>query len=125
MNAHNKTQFTYARINCVLKDSNCDTPYQRFLCSQYLLLVQVQAQQKYLNALAQRMIPYSHTYMSQFKIKNQIQRSHSKKRNTMHLFTIVYSRSKKVFLRLVMVLSAKGFHFVLQCNRFKRLSCNS
>ncbi|KAG5631986.1 hypothetical protein H5410_003703 [Solanum commersonii] len=26
MNARNKTQFTYARINCVLKDSNCDTP---------------------------------------------------------------------------------------------------
>ncbi|KAG5630958.1 hypothetical protein H5410_002675, partial [Solanum commersonii] len=26
MNAHNKTQFTYARINCVLKDSSCDTP---------------------------------------------------------------------------------------------------
>ncbi|KAG5631842.1 hypothetical protein H5410_003559, partial [Solanum commersonii] len=53
--------------------------HQRFSCSQYLLLVQVQAQQKYLIALAQRMIPYSHTDMSQVKIRNQIQRSHSKK----------------------------------------------
>ncbi|KAG5585236.1 hypothetical protein H5410_045670, partial [Solanum commersonii] len=26
MNAHNKTQFTYVGINCVLKDSSCDTP---------------------------------------------------------------------------------------------------
>ncbi|KAG5572207.1 hypothetical protein H5410_061973 [Solanum commersonii] len=31
MNAHNKTQFTYARINCVLKDSNCDTPSPKIL----------------------------------------------------------------------------------------------
>ncbi|KAG5599285.1 hypothetical protein H5410_030655, partial [Solanum commersonii] len=53
--------------------------HQRFSCSQYLLLVQVQAQQKYLYALAQRMIPYSHTYMSQFKIRNQIQCSHLKR----------------------------------------------
>ncbi|KAG5590699.1 hypothetical protein H5410_041213, partial [Solanum commersonii] len=31
MSAHNKTQFTYARINCVLKDSSCDTPLQKIL----------------------------------------------------------------------------------------------
>ncbi|KAG5629339.1 hypothetical protein H5410_001056 [Solanum commersonii] len=31
MNAHNKTQFTYARINRVLKDSNCDTPSPKIL----------------------------------------------------------------------------------------------
>ena len=31
MNAHNKTQFTYARINCVLKDSSCDTPLPKIL----------------------------------------------------------------------------------------------
>ncbi|KAG5594879.1 hypothetical protein H5410_036111 [Solanum commersonii] len=76
--------------------------HQRFLFSQYLLLVQVQAQQKYLNALAQRMIPYSHTYMSQFKIRNQIQRSHSKRGTQCILLKI-----KKVFLRLVTGLSAK------------------
>ncbi|KAG5585590.1 hypothetical protein H5410_046024 [Solanum commersonii] len=77
--------------------------HQRFSCSQYLLLVQVQAQQKYLNALAQIMIPYSHTNMSQFKIKNQIQHSHSKRGTQCILLKI-----KKVFLRLVMGLSAKG-----------------
>ncbi|KAG5629729.1 hypothetical protein H5410_001446 [Solanum commersonii] len=26
MNIHNKIQITYAKINCVLKDSSCDTP---------------------------------------------------------------------------------------------------
>ncbi|KAG5599258.1 hypothetical protein H5410_030628, partial [Solanum commersonii] len=26
MNVHNKTQLTHARINCILKDSSCDTP---------------------------------------------------------------------------------------------------
>ena len=31
MNAHNKTQFTYARINCALKDSSCDTPLPKIL----------------------------------------------------------------------------------------------
>ncbi|KAG5619624.1 hypothetical protein H5410_004842 [Solanum commersonii] len=31
MNAHNKTQFTYARINCVLKDLSCDTPLPKIL----------------------------------------------------------------------------------------------
>ncbi|KAG5585416.1 hypothetical protein H5410_045850, partial [Solanum commersonii] len=31
MSAHNKTQFTYARINCVLKDSSCDTPLPKIL----------------------------------------------------------------------------------------------
>ena len=31
MNAHNKAQFTYARITCVVKDSNCDTPSPKIL----------------------------------------------------------------------------------------------
>ncbi|KAG5610694.1 hypothetical protein H5410_021975 [Solanum commersonii] len=31
LNAHNKTQFTYARINCVLKDLSCDTPLPKIL----------------------------------------------------------------------------------------------
>ncbi|KAG5631019.1 hypothetical protein H5410_002736, partial [Solanum commersonii] len=31
MNAHNKTQFNYARISCVLKDSSCDTPSPKIL----------------------------------------------------------------------------------------------
>ncbi|KAG5606331.1 hypothetical protein H5410_027823, partial [Solanum commersonii] len=31
MNIHNKTQITYAKINCVLKDSSCDTPLLEIL----------------------------------------------------------------------------------------------
>ncbi|KAG5629703.1 hypothetical protein H5410_001420, partial [Solanum commersonii] len=76
--------------------------HQRFSCLQYLLLEQVQAQQKYLNALAQKMIPHSHTYMNQFKIRNQIQRPHSKRGTQCILLKI-----KKVFLRLITGLSAK------------------
>ena len=60
MNAHNKTQLTHARINCVLKDSSCDTPLPKIPNSQYLVQMQVQAQQNPLNALTQMMIPSSH-----------------------------------------------------------------
>ncbi|KAG5571857.1 hypothetical protein H5410_061623, partial [Solanum commersonii] len=31
MNAHNKTQFTYAKIKYVLKDSSCDSPISKNL----------------------------------------------------------------------------------------------
>ncbi|KAG5585854.1 hypothetical protein H5410_046288, partial [Solanum commersonii] len=31
MTIHNKTQFTQARINCVPKDSSCDTPLPKIL----------------------------------------------------------------------------------------------
>ncbi|KAG5614637.1 hypothetical protein H5410_014461 [Solanum commersonii] len=31
MNIHNKIQITYAQINCVLKDSSCDTPLTEIL----------------------------------------------------------------------------------------------
>ncbi|KAG5586967.1 hypothetical protein H5410_047401 [Solanum commersonii] len=31
MNAHNKTQFTYAKIKCALKDSSCDSPISKYL----------------------------------------------------------------------------------------------
>ncbi|KAG5585931.1 hypothetical protein H5410_046365 [Solanum commersonii] len=31
MSVHNKTQFTYVMINCVLKDSSCDTPLAKIL----------------------------------------------------------------------------------------------
>ncbi|KAG5584612.1 hypothetical protein H5410_045046 [Solanum commersonii] len=31
MNAHNKTQFTYANIKCALKDSSCDSPISKNL----------------------------------------------------------------------------------------------
>ncbi|KAG5610919.1 hypothetical protein H5410_022200 [Solanum commersonii] len=31
MNAHNKTQFTFAKIKCALKDSSCDSPISKNL----------------------------------------------------------------------------------------------
>ncbi|KAG5631248.1 hypothetical protein H5410_002965 [Solanum commersonii] len=31
MNVHNKSQLTHARINCALKDSNCDSPLSKML----------------------------------------------------------------------------------------------
>ena len=31
MNVHNKTQLTHTRINCILKDSSCDTPLSKIL----------------------------------------------------------------------------------------------
>ncbi|KAG5580646.1 hypothetical protein H5410_051273 [Solanum commersonii] len=31
MNAHNKTHFTHAKINCALKDSSCDSPLSKNL----------------------------------------------------------------------------------------------
>ncbi|KAG5631676.1 hypothetical protein H5410_003393, partial [Solanum commersonii] len=31
MTVHNKTQLTHARINCILKDSSCDTPLSKIL----------------------------------------------------------------------------------------------
>ncbi|KAG5610348.1 hypothetical protein H5410_021629 [Solanum commersonii] len=31
MDAHNKTQFTYAKIHCALKDSSCDSPLSKNL----------------------------------------------------------------------------------------------
>ncbi|KAG5599091.1 hypothetical protein H5410_030461 [Solanum commersonii] len=52
------------------------------------------------------MIPYSHKEINQLKIRNQMQRSHSKKGTQ-----CISLKIKKVFLRLVMGLSAKGFHY--------------
>ncbi|KAG5599074.1 hypothetical protein H5410_030444 [Solanum commersonii] len=40
--------------------------YQRFSSSQYLLQMQVQAQQRYSNSLTTKMITYSHTILQQF-----------------------------------------------------------
>ena len=40
--------------------------YQRFSCSQYLPQMQVQAQQRYSNALTTKMIAYSHAILQQF-----------------------------------------------------------
>ncbi|KAG5585548.1 hypothetical protein H5410_045982 [Solanum commersonii] len=45
LSVHASRSIVYSKIQIVTHH------YQRFSCSQYLLLVQVQAQQKYLNAL--------------------------------------------------------------------------
>ncbi|KAG5590358.1 hypothetical protein H5410_040872, partial [Solanum commersonii] len=62
MNTHNKTQFTYARINCVLKDSSCDTPLPKNLIIAILATCETSSSTK--NATLTL-----------------------KKRNTMHVFT--------------------------------------
>ncbi|KAG5632748.1 hypothetical protein H5410_004465, partial [Solanum commersonii] len=71
MNAHNKTQFTYARINCVLKDSSCDTPLPNILMLAILATCASSSSIKKVN---------------QFKIRNQMQHSHSK-RGTQYMFS--------------------------------------
>ncbi|KAG5585775.1 hypothetical protein H5410_046209 [Solanum commersonii] len=59
MNVHNKTQFTHAKIKCVPKDSSCDTPLPKIL---------------------KLVIVSSNESLSSTKIRNQMQRSHSKRR---------------------------------------------
>ena len=83
---------TYAMINCALKDSSCAHNYQRCSSSQYLLQMQVQAQQRYSNALTQRMIPYSHTMVQQFKVPESNATLTLTKMNIMHAFTHRFAR---------------------------------
>ncbi|KAG5615913.1 hypothetical protein H5410_015737, partial [Solanum commersonii] len=91
MNAHNKAQFTYARITCVLKDSNCVT-----LLSQILMLV-----------ILATCASSSSTKVSKFPHDEESDTTLTlKKRNKMHVvthrfalifqltFDLAYSRSK-------------------------------
>ncbi|KAG5581489.1 hypothetical protein H5410_052116, partial [Solanum commersonii] len=64
MNTHNKAQITYAQVKCVLKDSSYDTPLSRILMFAILATCASSSSTK---------------NISQLKIKNQIQRSHSKR----------------------------------------------
>ncbi|KAG5590366.1 hypothetical protein H5410_040880, partial [Solanum commersonii] len=97
MNIHNKTQFTHAKINCVLKDLCFDKPFPKNL------IVAILA---------------TWAKVNQFKIKNQMQRSHSKRGTQCMISPIGLPyfpidlrlgslKIKKVFLSLVMGLSAK------------------
>ncbi|KAG5594663.1 hypothetical protein H5410_035895 [Solanum commersonii] len=86
MNVHNKTQFIHARINCVPKDSSCDTPLPKILKLAILA-----------------------SNASSISTKNQMQWSLSERRTQYMLSPIV--KIKKVFSRLVMGLSEQGFHF--------------
>ena len=80
--------------------------------------MQVQAQQRYSNALTQKMISYSHTMVEQFKASKSQSTLALTKMNTMHDFTIGCPhfplntclnslKIKKVFSSLVMGLSVK------------------
>ena len=65
-------QFKKDVSNSATKDSNMNAQvvthhYKKFSNSQYLLQMQVQAQQRYSNALTTKMIPYSHTMVQHFK----------------------------------------------------------
>ncbi|KAG5630079.1 hypothetical protein H5410_001796, partial [Solanum commersonii] len=96
MNIYNKSQSTYAKFNHVVKDSSCDTPLPK------ILIIAILA-----------------TCENSSSTKRIICNAHTKKRNTIHVFThrfvlifqstfeLAYSRSKKVFSRLIMGLSAK------------------
>ncbi|KAG5580208.1 hypothetical protein H5410_050835, partial [Solanum commersonii] len=90
MSAHNKTQFTYARITCVLKDSNCDTLLRNILMLPILATCARSRSAKVCKC------PHESDTMLTLK-----------KRNTMHGLTHSLLKIKKVFLRLVMGLSAK------------------
>ncbi|KAG5585783.1 hypothetical protein H5410_046217, partial [Solanum commersonii] len=90
MNAHNKTQFTYARITCVLKDSNCDTPLPKILILAILVTCA--------SSSSTKVSKCPHELDTMLTLK---------KRNTMHVFThrcalifqlsfdLAYSRSRK------------------------------
>ncbi|KAG5580851.1 hypothetical protein H5410_051478, partial [Solanum commersonii] len=66
MNIHNKTQITHAMINCVLKDSSCDTPLPNILILAILAI---------------------RTSSSLTKNQESDAMLTLKKRNTMHVFT--------------------------------------
>ncbi|KAG5577347.1 hypothetical protein H5410_057481 [Solanum commersonii] len=74
MNVHNKTQFTYARINCVPKDSSCDTPLPKILKHSILAS----------NA--------SSSSTKLFKVLESDATLTLKKKNTMHAFIHRFSR---------------------------------
>ncbi|KAG5571806.1 hypothetical protein H5410_061572, partial [Solanum commersonii] len=76
MNEHNKTQFTYSNIKCLLKDSNCDSPI-----STNLMLTIVAS-----NATIVFKCPHTKNdfiltqWLHTLKIWNQMQHSHSQGR---------------------------------------------
>lgn len=64
--SHSMTQHTYSMIKA-LKYTSCDSKLSNNLKSQYFLLMQVQAQKRFSNSLTQRMIPYIHIMVQQFR----------------------------------------------------------
>ena len=87
MNAHNKTQFTYAKIKCALKDSSCDTPLPKILMLAILATCASSSSTKVLKCPYTKMIPYSHTILQQFIVPKSHTTLTLTKMNTMHDFT--------------------------------------
>ncbi|KAG5580281.1 hypothetical protein H5410_050908, partial [Solanum commersonii] len=84
MNAHNKAQFIYVRITCVLKDSNYDTPLPKI----------------FMLAILATCASSSSTKVSKCPhVKNDSIFTHR--------YESILLKITKVFLRLVMGLSAK------------------
>ncbi|KAG5589975.1 hypothetical protein H5410_040489 [Solanum commersonii] len=118
MNAHKKTQLTYARINCALKDSSYDSPLAKIL--KFTILA------SNASSSSTMVLKCPHTKNdsifthngSQFKVLESNATLTLTKMNTMHDFTHSSLKIKKVFSRLVMGLSAK----VKALREFKRSS---
>ncbi|KAG5611079.1 hypothetical protein H5410_022360 [Solanum commersonii] len=91
-----RLKFTYVRINCVLKDLNCDTPLPKILMLAILGTCAIKLNMK-CNAHTQKeehnacFYPYVYPY---FPIN----------------FRFGLLKINKVFIRLVMGMSAKGLH---------------
>ena len=109
MNAHTRLNLLMRRSNVHSKFQVVTHHYQRISSSWYLLQMQVQTQQRYSNALTQRMIPYSHTMVQQLIAPESQSTLTLRKINTMHDFThrfalifqptiiSAHSRSKRSF----------------------------
>ncbi|KAG5571847.1 hypothetical protein H5410_061613 [Solanum commersonii] len=101
INAHNKTQFIYAKIKCALKDSSCNSPIST------KLILTILASKASSSSTIVFKCPHTKNdsiftqWFHNLKFWNQMQRSHSQKRTTLNI--------KKVFSRLVMGKSAKIF----------------
>ncbi|KAG5576604.1 hypothetical protein H5410_056738 [Solanum commersonii] len=110
MNVHNKTQFTHARINCVPRDSSCDTPLPKILTLAILA---------------------SNASSGMTKFRNQMQRSLSQRRtqcmlsligllvfSNQHLFQL--TQNQKDLYKACNGAECKGMVFIV----FENLYCN-
>ncbi|KAG5615190.1 hypothetical protein H5410_015014 [Solanum commersonii] len=88
--------------------------YQRFSSSQYLLQMQVQAQQRYSNVLTERMIPYSHTMVQSLIAPESQSTLTLTKMNTMHDSTHRFTR---IFQSTLFELTQDQKRLFKSCNR--------
>ncbi|KAG5571402.1 hypothetical protein H5410_061168 [Solanum commersonii] len=88
MNAHTRLNLLMRRSNVHSKFQVVTHHYRRISSSLYLLRMKVQTQQRKSNALTQRMIPYSHTMVKQFKVSESNTTLTLTKKNTIILSPI-------------------------------------